>query len=37
MKSGDKTIEWDSEVFADEPGKRIAWRSIGGDPTTPEK
>jgi uncharacterized membrane protein len=26
-----KTIEWDSEVLADEPGKRIAWRSIGGD------
>ncbi|HEY4354631.1 MAG TPA: SRPBCC family protein [Acidobacteriaceae bacterium] len=31
MKSGEKTIEWDSEVLADEPGKRIAWRSIGGD------
>ncbi|HEY4358519.1 MAG TPA: SRPBCC family protein [Acidobacteriaceae bacterium] len=30
MKFGDKTIEWDSEVLADEPGKRIAWRSIGG-------
>jgi uncharacterized membrane protein len=27
----EKTIEWDSEVLADEPGKRIAWRSIGGD------
>ena len=26
-----KTIEWDSEVLADEPGKRIAWQSIGGD------
>jgi uncharacterized membrane protein len=26
-----KTIEWDAEVLADEPGKRIAWRSIGGD------
>lgn len=23
--------EWDTEVMADEPGKRIAWRSIGGD------
>lgn len=23
--------EWDAEVMADEPGKRIAWRSIGGD------
>jgi uncharacterized membrane protein len=31
MKSGDKTIEWDSEVLADEPGQRVAWRSIGGD------
>lgn len=31
MRSGDKTIEWDSEMMADEPGKRIAWRSIGGD------
>jgi uncharacterized membrane protein len=31
MKSGDRTIEWDSEVLADEPGKRIAWRSIGGE------
>jgi uncharacterized membrane protein len=29
--SGDKTIEWDSEVLADEPGRRIAWRSIGGE------
>lgn len=25
------TIEWDSEILADEPGRRIAWRSIGGD------
>lgn len=31
MKSNEKNIEWDSEVLADEPGKRIAWRSIGGD------
>ncbi len=31
MKSGSATFEWDSEVLADEPGKRIAWRSIGGD------
>ena len=30
-KSEDRTIEWDSEVLADEPGKRIAWRSIAGD------
>lgn len=25
------TIEWDSEILADEPGRRIAWRSIGGE------
>ena len=31
MKSDDKTIEWDSEILADEPGKRIAWRSTSGD------
>jgi uncharacterized membrane protein len=31
MKSGDKTVEWDSEILADEPGKRIAWRSTGGE------
>jgi uncharacterized membrane protein len=29
--SNDKTIEWDSEILADEPGRRIAWRSIGGE------
>jgi uncharacterized membrane protein len=26
-----KTIEWDSEILRDEPGRRIAWRSIGGE------
>jgi uncharacterized membrane protein len=31
MESDGKTIEWDSEVMADDPGKRITWRSIGGD------
>jgi uncharacterized membrane protein len=31
MRQGDKTIEWDSELLADEPGKRLAWRSTGGD------
>ena len=25
------TIEWDAEILNDEPGKRIAWRSIDGD------
>jgi uncharacterized membrane protein len=31
METDGKAIEWDSEILADEPGKRIAWRSIGGD------
>jgi uncharacterized membrane protein len=31
MQVDDKTIEWDSEILADEPGKRIAWHSIGGE------
>jgi uncharacterized membrane protein len=31
MRSGDKAIEWDSEILADEPGHRIAWRSVGSD------
>jgi uncharacterized membrane protein len=31
MRSGDKTLEWDSEILADEPAHRIAWKSIGGD------
>ena len=31
MQVNDKRVEWDSEVLNDEPGKRIAWRSIGGD------
>ena len=30
-KHTDKTIEWDSEILKDEPGRRIAWRSIGGE------
>jgi uncharacterized membrane protein len=29
--NNDKTVEWDSEILVDEPGRRIAWRSIGGD------
>jgi uncharacterized membrane protein len=29
---GEKILEWDFEVLADEPGKRIAWRSLSGDP-----
>lgn len=31
MSAGGKTLEWDSEMLADEPGKRIAWRTIAGD------
>lgn len=31
MKSNNETIEWDSEILADEPAKRIAWRSISGE------
>lgn len=30
MQMGDTKVEWDSEILADEPGKRIAWRSTGG-------
>jgi uncharacterized membrane protein len=30
-KDKDKTSEWDSEVLRDEPGRRIAWRSVGGE------
>jgi uncharacterized membrane protein len=31
MRSGDKDVEWDAEILADEPGRRIAWRSVDGD------
>ena len=31
MKSNEKNIEWDSEILNDRPGKRITWRSIGGE------
>jgi uncharacterized membrane protein len=31
MQAGEKEIEWDSEILADVPGKRIAWHAIGGD------
>lgn len=31
MEVNGSTIEWDAEVMADEPGRRIAWRSTGGD------
>jgi uncharacterized membrane protein len=31
MEDSGEKIEWDSEILADEPGKRIAWRSIAGE------
>lgn len=29
---GDNVLEWDFEILADEPEKRIAWRSVSGEP-----
>lgn len=29
---GDNRMEWDFEILANEPEKRIAWRSISGEP-----
>jgi uncharacterized membrane protein len=31
MLADGNTIEWDSEILNDEPGRRIAWRSVAGD------
>jgi uncharacterized membrane protein len=31
MMVKDKQVQWDSEILADEPDRRITWRSIGGD------
>jgi uncharacterized membrane protein len=31
MKTGGKTMTWEAEILADEPGKRIAWRSLSDD------
>lgn len=31
MQTPTGNIEWDSEILADEPGRRIAWQSVGGD------
>ncbi len=31
MQADDEKIEWDSELLADVPGKRIAWHTVGGD------
>lgn len=30
-KDSKQSIEWDSEILRDEPGRRIAWRSVGGE------
>jgi uncharacterized membrane protein len=29
---GENILEWDFEILADEPEKRIAWRSLSGEP-----
>jgi uncharacterized membrane protein len=31
---GNNTLEWDFEILADEPEKRIAWRSLTGEPAS---
>ena len=31
MRADGKTIEWDSEILNDQPGRRIAWRTVTGD------
>ena len=31
MKHGGKTIEWDAQILSDEPGRRIAWKSVNGE------
>lgn len=31
MNADGRTIEWDSEILNDEPGRRITWRSVAGD------
>jgi len=30
-KDGDEVLTWTSEILADEPAKRIAWRTVEGD------
>jgi uncharacterized membrane protein len=30
MRVGDKTLEWNSEILAAEPGRRLAWKTIDG-------
>jgi uncharacterized membrane protein len=31
MRVGDTRVEWNAEIMNDEPGRRIAWRSLDGD------
>jgi uncharacterized membrane protein len=31
MQVGDKTLEWNAEIMAAEPGRRLAWKTIDGD------
>ncbi len=31
MENSGEKIEWNSEILADEPGRRIAWRSTAGE------
>jgi uncharacterized membrane protein len=31
MQTGDKTLEWNSEILAAEPGRRLAWKTTDGD------
>jgi uncharacterized membrane protein len=31
---GDAKLEWDFEILADQPGHRIAWRSVSGEPAS---
>ena len=37
MRAGDKTVEWNSEILAAEPGRRIAWKSTMGICSKPAK
>ncbi|MBV9886750.1 MAG: SRPBCC family protein [Acidobacteria bacterium] len=31
MRAADRTIEWNSEILAAVPGRRLAWRTVDGD------
>lgn len=34
MKTDSKILEWDAEILNEEPGRRIAWRTVAGDLNT---